>query len=71
MNVMAFNRAVASNLISMYRIERTLQRSRVSEEAAQISEDRRRKLAEIEQQNARAIRVAQSAIMSSSLDVLA
>lgn len=70
MNVLEFNRAVASNLISMYRMERALQQQR-QEKAADETHSRDLQLAEIERENQRAIRMAQSAIASSSLDLLA
>lgn len=70
MNVLAFNRAVASNLVSMVRVERTIQRQQLSE-AARDESERQKQLAEIERENARAIRVAQSAIMGSSFDLRA
>jgi hypothetical protein len=68
MTISLFNRAVATSLVSLYRTEKEI-RVRQTQEDDLSSRDRHL-LAQVELENARAIRLAQSAMAGASLDIL-
>ena len=67
MTISLFNRAVATSLSELYRKEREI----LTRQAQGDTDPRdRQALAQIEIENARAIRIAQAALSGASLDIL-
>jgi hypothetical protein len=68
MTISLFNRAVATSLVSLYRTEKEIRVRQMQED--DLSSRDRHLLAQVELENARAIRLAQSAMAGASLDIL-
>lgn len=70
MTINAFKSAVVSNLISMASLERQLNQESIMGGGQDGEKSRAIELARVQRENERAIRMAQAALMGTSLDIM-